>query len=86
MFEITVQSVYPWVGQGMIQRFLRSSEKGKYLIPRIEVVRLLKKAKREITGLRKKPFKPKKRILVIDGYSLLRKFLRKVSQVSAIPS
>ena len=84
LFGITVQSVHQWVRERKIRRLSRSSEKGKYLIPRMEVVRLLKEAGREVPGLWERPSKPKERILVIDGYPLLRKMLRKVFRISGV--
>jgi CheY-like chemotaxis protein len=63
MFDRTVQTLHYWLKSGRIRRRERASDRGPYLIPRRELVRLLSDAGREVPGLWERP---RLKVLVID--------------------
>jgi CheY-like chemotaxis protein len=77
LFDISVQGVHRWLRNGRIKGYARTSKRGKYQIPKGEVVRLLKLAQREIPGLWSPSGNVKKRALLIDDYRPIRMLVEK---------
>jgi excisionase family DNA binding protein len=51
LLGISIPGIHVWIRKGRIRRPTRVSKNGGYRIPRAEVVRLLKSARREVPGL-----------------------------------
>ena len=72
---LTPQAILFWLDQGAVRGVKRTSSAGHYLIPRREVIRLLKKEGREVPGV----WTPiRKKILVIDECEPIRKLMEAV--------
>ena len=71
LFGLTVQTIHFWLKTGRIRRHQRTSRTGSYMIPRSEVVRLLRKAGRKATGLWQEQ---RVRVLLIDDSRAIREF------------
>lgn len=63
LFGITVQAIHQWIAAGRIRYGRRASIRGRYLISRAEVVRILRTSGREVRGLWEHP---RRRVLIID--------------------
>jgi CheY-like chemotaxis protein len=72
LFDITVQGVHSWLRNKKIRKYSRTSRRGKYQIPRGEVLRVLKLANREVAGLWIRPDKVLTKVLLIDDYEPIR--------------
>jgi len=80
LFNVTVQAVHLWMKTGRLRRPARSSKKGRYQVPRKELVRLLESKGVEVPGLWQRR---SGRVLVIDpdpgiveGYSVFRRIAK----------
>jgi len=70
---ITPQALHFWLHQGTLRYAKRTSKTGNYLIAKLEVVRILKQAGREVPGVWTRL---RKRILVIEDYAPIRKLMQ----------
>lgn len=70
--DLAPQTIHFRLGRGAIRSVKRTSRAGHYLIPRREVIRLLKKEGREIPGVWTRV---RKKILVIEDDALIRKLM-----------
>lgn len=82
IFGLTVQTLHYWLKRGRIRRRERTSERGQYLIPRRELVRLLSEAGLEVEGLWTRP-RPK--VLLIDDDRSIRSFALAAGRSPSIP-
>lgn len=80
--DLPIQTLHYWLQTGRIRDAERTSERGSYLVPRAEVVRLLEKAGREVPGLWEKP---RRRVLVIDDDAGMREFARLAARSPKAP-
>jgi len=83
LFEMTVQGIHLWIRQSKLREFERTSARGKYLIPRREVVRLLRLASREVPGLWAVRRRKARRVLVIDDSAPIRKLIERAFRDAA---
>jgi CheY-like chemotaxis protein len=77
VFGLTVQTIHFWLKTGRIRRYQRTSNKGNYMIPRAEFVRLLREADLESPGLWEKS---RVRVLLIDDDRSIRELAQEAAR------
>jgi len=77
VFGLTVQTIHFWLKTGRIRRYQRTSNKGNYMIPRAEFVRLLRAADLESPGLWEKS---RVRVLLIDDDRSIRELAQEAAR------
>ncbi len=82
ILDAPIQTLHTWLKVGKIRRHERTSSTGTYLIPRSEVIRLLRIAGREVPGLWEKE---KVRVLLIDDDPLIRKLGIEAAKSASFP-
>lgn len=75
-------TVFYWFQTGSIDPCARTSRRGKYRIPRDQVVSILKRRGVEVKGL----WTPRRTILVVDNFVPIAKFIRAVFDYSRVPA
>lgn len=80
--DVTPAAVLYWCRTGKVRGYGRTSARGKYRIPRIEVIRTLRRRRTEAPGL----WTAKKRILVIDSYPPIAKLIRSILDHAGVPA